>query len=107
MRLVPLIFCDQFDLDGHQCAAVRVHLKADVLPVLDSSVDEVLWVAWIGQSMAFIGSVIVGELRRLRLRWGNGFPLEVDYNGLVGGSPGGASVRSESAVALEVITCAK
>jgi hypothetical protein len=41
MRLVPLIFCDQFDLDGHQCAAVRVHLKADVLPVLDSSVDEV------------------------------------------------------------------
>ena len=38
---------------------------------------------------------------------GNGVPLEVDYNGLVGGSPGGASVRSESAVALEVITCAK
>ena len=74
MRLMPLIFCDQFDLDGHQCAAVRVHLKADFLPVLDSSVDEVRQVAWIGQSMAFIGSVIVGELGRLRLRWAMGFP---------------------------------
>lgn len=41
------------------------------------------------------------------LRWGNGFPLKLDYNGLVGSSPGGASVRSESSVALEVITCAK
>lgn len=57
--------------------------------------------------MAFIGSAIVGELRSLRLRWGNGFPLEVDYNGLVGGPTGGAAVRSESAVALEVITYAK
>jgi hypothetical protein len=57
--------------------------------------------------MAFIGLVIDGELRRLRLRWGNGFPLTVDYNGLVGGPTGGAAVRSESAVALEVITCAK
>ena len=38
---------------------------------------------------------------------GNGVPLELDYNGLVGDSPGGASVRSESAVALEVLTCAK
>jgi len=41
MRLVPLIFCEQFDLDGHQCAVVRVYLRADVLPVLDSSIDEV------------------------------------------------------------------
>jgi len=41
MRLVPLIFCDQFDLEGHQCAAVTVYLRADVLPVLDSSIDEV------------------------------------------------------------------
>ena len=38
---------------------------------------------------------------------GNGLPLQLDYKGLVGGSPGGASVRSESAVALEVLTCAK
>ncbi len=38
---------------------------------------------------------------------GNGVPLELDYNGLVGGSPGGASVRLESAVAPEVITCAR
>jgi hypothetical protein len=37
--------------------------------------------------MAFNGSVIVGELGRLRLRWGNGFPLDLDYNGLVAGSP--------------------
>ena len=41
MRLLPLICCDQFDLDGRQYAEVRVHLRADVLPVLDSSADEV------------------------------------------------------------------
>ena len=55
----------------------------------------------------FDGLHRVGELRRLSLRWGDAFPLEMDHNGLVGGPTGGAAVRSESALALEVITCAK
>jgi hypothetical protein len=54
--------------------------------------------------MDFIESVKFGKLGRLRLRWGNGFPVELDYVGLVGGSPGRASVGSESSVALKVIS---
>jgi hypothetical protein len=51
--------------------------------------------------MAFIGLV---SLRRLSLRWGDAFPLEMDHNGLVGGPTGEAALRSGSALALEVIT---
>ena len=46
----------------------------------------------------------VGELRRLSLRCGDAFPLEMDHNGLVGGPTGEAALRSGSALALEVIT---
>jgi len=52
----------------------------------------------------FDGLHRVGELRRLSLRWGDAFPLEMDHNGLVGGPTGEAVLRSGSALALEVIT---